>query len=161
MSKITRQQGRAIYEQVTDPANRLSNREIGEKYGITERSVRFRVNTLEKQVHEIARSDTRVNNALVAHTLNVQSEALTIIAEVRNSLTDAKAQGISPERLGGLYGAWIKSLELASEILGDIDRTPVMNVQINNEYQELKSFVIGALCPACKASMILKLKAKA
>lgn len=160
--KITNDISREIYEQAKGRS--LSNCEIAKKYEITEGSVRHHVKRWEGAIHEIAKNDQKVNTAMANMALNVQSEALQIIQEVKESLTSAKQQGVSPERLAPLYGNWIKSLELASEILGDIDRNPQTNIQLNQqfntEYAELKSFVFSSLCPACKSQIISKGKLK-
>jgi DNA-binding CsgD family transcriptional regulator len=151
MSKITNEQSREIYELATSPNREMSNIAIGKKFGITERAVRFHIKKWEKELHTISKTNAKVANALANHTLDVHGEAREILEQVRGSIQEAKSNGISPERLAPLYSNWIKSLELASELLGDIDRAP--DVQVNvvyEEFNQLKTVVLSEVCNVCK-----------
>lgn len=156
--KLSDEISKEIYETVKDSNNTLSNVEIAKKYDVTEGAIRYYVKKWESAVHEISLNNQKINTALAKNTINVQAEAIRIIQDVRESLEEAKQRGVSPEKLAPLYGNWIKSLELASEILGDINRSPQLNVQFNQEFAELKSVVISQLCPACKDAIKMKLK---
>ena len=151
--KITNEQGRDIYQLATDPSQKITNAEIGKRFGISESSVRRIVTKNEKMFHEIAKSNDKVAGALADHAINVTGEAAAILDAIKTSIKEAKVAGVSPEKLSGLYNNWIRGLETLSELLGDIDRAPVLNVQISSQFHELKSVIIGELCPACKAKV--------
>lgn len=79
------------------------------------------------------------------------------IADIKASIKLAREQGVSPEKLSGLFNNWIRALELSGELLGQIDRTPVFNAQIVVNLNELKAVIIGELCPECKSRVKGKL----
>lgn len=116
MSKITAQQGRTIYELAISTNPKMSNVEIGKKFGISERAVRFHIKKFEKQVHKIAQNNAKVNTAITNHAINIIEESALIMRVVKSSIQKAQLQGVSPEKLSGLYNNWIKTLALLSEM---------------------------------------------
>ena len=117
MSKITSEQGREIYELATSTKPKMSNVELGKKYGVSERAIRFHIKKYEKQVHTIAKNNNRLNTALANNKINLVHEATETLKDIKESLTQAKNEGVSPERLSSLYSCRIRSLESISEIV--------------------------------------------
>ncbi len=163
--KISNEISKQIYELATNPTNKLTNREIGNKFGIDEATVRYHVNKWERKLHEISRSDARVADALADHTCDCIQESQDILNAVKDSIQEAKGKGVSPEKLAPLYGNWIKSLELAGELLGKIGRGSGTNVSVSfqptvqytQEYNELKAVVVNELCDSCKEKVRVRL----
>lgn len=112
MSKITSAQGREIYELATSTNPKMSNVEIGKKYGISERAVRFHIKKYEKIVHKISQNNSKVNKVLAAHAIDIIEESTLIMTVVKSSIQAAKNQGVSPEKTSSLINNWIKVLEL-------------------------------------------------
>ncbi len=165
--KISNEISKQIYEQATNPTNKLTNQEIGNKFGIDEATVRYHIKKWEGKLHEISRSDVRVADALADHTCDCIQESQDILNAVKDSIQEAKGKGVSPEKLAPLYSNWLKSLELAGELLGEIGRGSGTNVNVNvqnvqkavylQEYQELKQVVVGELCDNCKEKVRVRL----
>lgn len=116
MSKITSGQGREIYELATSTNPKMSNVEIGKKYGISERAVRFHIKKYEKIVHKISQNNSKVNKVLAAHQINIIEEASLLLAVVKSGIQQARKQGVSPEKISSLYNNWIRALEIISDI---------------------------------------------
>jgi hypothetical protein len=98
-------------------------------------------------------SSDKLKVKVAESSLDVIKEALMIVSNIKAEIRDARNFGGDPARMGSLYAQWIKALELASEILGDIDRAPVVNIQITSQMNELKAVIIGELCQECKAKV--------
>jgi hypothetical protein len=138
MSKITNELSREIYELATLPNRKMSNVEIGKKFGISERVVRFHVKKWESKVHEIAKNDQKINKAVTSNTLDVIAESLMQISVIKRSIQDARDRGVSPDKLSGLFNNWIRALELSSELLGNLNRAPQFNqLNIQGERRQL------------------------
>lgn len=159
--RISNEQSREIYELAKDPKNTLTNEAIGKRFGIDEATVRYHVKKWERELHSIAKSNSRIANALADHTVNVNIEAKEILSAVKNSIEEAKSNGVSPEKLSGLYGNWIKSLELVSELIGDINRAPQVNVQVNQQFNEFMNVILAEVNEVDRARIISKLKQSA
>lgn len=147
--KITNGASREIYELATRPDNKLTNQEIGKKYGIDEATVRYHIKKWEGKLHEIAKSDDRTAKAISKFTVDTHEECDLIIKSIKASIQQARNKGVSPEKLSPLFGNWLKGLELASQLLGEI-KSPMVEIQFN----QLKTVIVGELCDSCK----LKLK---
>ncbi len=158
MSKITNEQSREIYEIATSTDRKMSNVDLGKKFGISERAVRFHIKKWEAELHAISKTNAKAANALADHAVNVNAEAKAILAAVKESIVQAKINGISPEKLSGLYGNWIKSLELVSELLGDLNRAPQMNVQVNQQLNDFMNFVLEEVDDVTKSRIVTKLR---
>lgn len=158
MARITSEQSREIYEISKNPRKNLTNSEIGKMYGIDEATVRYHTRKWEKRLRSIASANDKAANALVSHAVNVSEESLLIIREVKNSIQEAKSNSISPEKLAPLYNNWIKSLELASEILGDVNRAPIVNLQINEQIIDFIQVVLEEVDDHAKNKIISKLE---
>jgi predicted transcriptional regulator len=156
--KISEEQSRRIYELAKDPKNELSNTAIGKMFGITEAAVRYHIKRWEDELHEIARTNEKAASALASHAVNVTSEAVNILTEVKGSIREAKQQGVSPERLAPLYNNWIRSLELASELLGDLDRSPQVNIQVNQQFNEFMKVILEEVDHDTRAKIIRRLR---
>ncbi len=156
--KVTDEISQKIYTLAKNPDKNLTNQQIADKFGITEGSVRHHIRKWESTIQTVARNDKKINTALAAHTLDVIAESLMQNSVIKQSIKEARDRNVSPDKLSGLFGNWIRALELASELLGDIDRAPTTNIQLNQEYIELKSIVLGALCPQCKDAIKAKLR---
>jgi DNA-binding Lrp family transcriptional regulator len=161
MAKITSGQSKEIYELATAPDRKMSNVEIGKKFGISERSVRFHIKKWEKQVHTLAKTNGKVASALANHAVNVTTEATSILEAVKTSILEAKVAGVSPEKLAPLYSNWIKSLELASELLGDLSRAPQVNIQVNQQFNEFIKAIMEGEDDATKQRISAKLRKNA
>lgn len=161
MSKITSEQSKEIYELATAPDRKMSNVEIGKKFGISERSVRFHITKWEKQIHTLAKTNGKVASALANHVVDVHSEAMSILAAVKTGILEAKVAGVSPEKLAPLYSNWIKSLELASELLGDLSRAPQVNIQLNQQFNEFVKAIMEEEDDATKGRIIARLRKNA
>ncbi len=158
--KINDEISRKIYEIAKDPTNKMTNREIGELYGLTESTVRHHIAKWEARLHDIAKTNDKVADVLVNHTCDCIQESQDILKEVKSSIYEAKEAGTPPEKLSGLYANWIKSLELCGELLGGLNRAPQVNVgiQFSQEVAELKALYIGELCPGCKRKVQSRLQ---
>jgi DNA-binding Lrp family transcriptional regulator len=156
--RIDNEQSRKIYELAKDPNNKLTNREIGEKFGIDEATVRYHVKKWEGRLHEIAKTNEKAAGAIANHAVDVHTEAKDILAAVKASIQDAKDAGVSPERLAPLYSNWIKGLETLSELLGDINRAPQVNIQVNQQFNDFMSVVLSEVNDVDRARIISKLK---
>lgn len=161
MSKITSEQSREIYELATSTQPKMSNVEIGKKFGISERSVRFHITKWEKQIHTLAKTNGKVANALANHVVDVHSEAMNILEAVKAGIKEAKVAGVSPEKLAPLYSNWIKSLELASELLGDINRAPQVNIQLNQQFNKFIQAIMEGEDDATKQRIIARFRKNA
>lgn len=106
-----------------------------------------------KLIQQVVESNDKLKVKVANNTLDVIAESLMQISVIKHSIQDARDRGVSPDKLSGLFNNWIRALELSSELLGDINRAPVLNLQINAEFNELKAVIIGELCPACKAKV--------
>lgn len=148
--RIDNGRSREIYELAKDPKNTFTNEAIGKKFGIDEATVRYHVKKWEVRLHEISRTNEKAASALANHAVDVHVEAMDILAAVKASILEAKGKGISPEKLAPLYSNWIRGLETLSELLGDLNRAPQVNVQVNQQFNELKAIVMGELCANCK-----------
>ncbi len=122
MAKITSGQSREIYKLATAPDKKMSNVQIGKKFGISERAVRFHIAKWESKLHSIAKTNEKAANAIANHAVDVYKEARDILSGIRNSIQEAKQARVSPEKLSPLFNNWTKSLELASNLL---DKTVV------------------------------------
>jgi len=120
MAKITSEQSREIYQLATSTDPKMSNVQIGKKFGISERAVRYHIMKWERELHTIARTNGKLAGALTNHVVDMHSEAMSILKAVKAGIQEAKEAGVSPEKLAPLYNNWIKSLELASELVGKI-----------------------------------------
>ncbi len=160
--KISNEISKQIYEIATKPDNKLTNREIGETFGIDEATVRYHVSKWEGKLHAIARSDDKVANALADHACDCIQESQDILNDVKSSIRQAKEAGVSPEKLAPLYGNWIKSLELASELLGDINRTPQVTanvgIQVNQQYNDFVKVILSGVNEDDKKRIIAMLR---
>ncbi len=156
--KITNDTSREIYELATRPDNKHTNGEIGKKYGIDEGTVRYHIKKWEGKLHEISKTNERAASAIANHAVNVHSEAKDILAAVKASILEAKANGVSPEKLSGLYNNWIRGLEVLSELLGDLDRAPVVNIQMNQQFNEFMKIILQEVDDVGRARIISKLK---
>lgn len=114
--KISNEQSREIYELACDPGKKTTNAAIGAKFGISESSVRHHVRKWEKEVKAISKTNSKVAGALAAHTINIIEEASSILEAVKQGIKQAKAEGVSPEKISSLYNNWIKTLEMLSEM---------------------------------------------
>lgn len=150
--KITSDISKQIYELSKDPKSNVSNQAIADKFGITEGSVRHHVRKWERQVHEIAKSDDQVAKSLSKFTINTHEECDLIIKNIKSSIQMARNQKVSPEKLAPLFSNWLKGLELASQLLGDI-KSPMVEIQFN----QLKTVIVGELCDNCKTKLKEKL----
>jgi DNA-binding CsgD family transcriptional regulator len=110
--KITNEQSREIYTLASDPAKKMTNREIGAKFGISESSVRHHVRKWEKQVKTISKNNAKAAAAIAGHIVNIVEEASLIMSVVKSGIQQAKSRGVSPEKMSPLYNNWIKTLEL-------------------------------------------------
>ena len=149
--KITSDISKEIYELAKDSKSNVSNQSIADKFGITEGSVRHHVRKWERQLHEIAKTDDKTAKALSRFTINTHEDCDLIIKNIKSSIQMARNQGVSPEKLAPLFNSWLKGLELASQLLGEI-RNPMVEIQFN----QLKTVIVGELCDNCK----IKLKEK-
>lgn len=156
--RITNEQSREIYELAKDPKNTLTNREIGEKFGIDEGTVRYHVKKWESKLHEIAKTNERACSAIANHAVDVHTEAMDILAAVKDSIQEAKNNGVSPERLAPLYNNWIKGLETLSELIGGINRTPQVNIRIDRQFNEFMNFILSEVNAVDRARIISKLR---
>ena len=156
--RIDNEESREIYELAKDPKNTLTNEAIGKRFGIDEATVRYHVKKWERELHSIAKSNAKVANALADHTVNVNLEAKEILTAVKTSIEEAKSSGVSPEKLSGLYGNWIRSLELVSELLGDINRAPQVSVQVNQQFNEFMKVVLEEVDHDTKTRIATKLR---
>ncbi len=147
MTKITTEQSREIYELATKPNRNMSNAEIGQKYGISERSVRRHIQKWERKLHSIAKTNEKAAEAIAENAIDVHKELKTVIAVVKNSISEAKLVGVSPERLAPLINNWLKGLEQASELLGNINGPPQtqINIQVNLQVTELMNLILNDL----------------
>lgn len=160
--KINNDISNQIYELATRPDNKLTNREIGERFGIDEATVRYHVKKGESKLHQIAKTNEKAAQAIANHAVNVTEEAANILDAVKSSILEAKESGVSPEKLAPLYSNWIKSLELCGELLGKLSPPGQVNVGVDmtiqlQEYQELKAVVMGELCGMCRQRLIGRL----
>lgn len=156
--RITNEISRKIYEIAKDSKSNLTNREIGERFGIDEATVRYHVKKWEREFHEISKNNAKVARALADHTLDVHEEARNILEQVKGSIQEAKNNGVSPERLAPLYSNWIKSLELASELLGDINRSPQVSIQMNQQFNEFMKVVLEEVDYDTKARITARIR---
>lgn len=157
--KISNDQSREIYKLAKDPGQNLTNVEIGKKFGgLDEATVRYHVRKWERKLHEISKTNGKAAGALANHAVNVASEAAAILEAVKTSIQEAKVAGVSPEKLAPLYGNWIKSLELASELLGDLDRTPQVSIlqMIDHDFMKM---ILEEVDTNAKGRIITKLRA--
>lgn len=137
--KIDNTKSREIYEAVTRPDNKFTNSEIAKQFGITEGNVRYHVKKWENQIHTIAKTNEYAaqavaNNAIVASELNIdcKKEVDQLIKNVKDSIKDARDFGVSPEKLAPLYSNWLRALDTAAELLGELNRTSQVNVAVEN-----------------------------
>lgn len=114
--KISIEDSRAIYELASDPQNKLTNSQIGAKFGITESSVRHHIRKWERELKTISRNKAKVSTAIVNFQINILEEAFLMMRVVKSSIQSAQHQGISPEKIAPLYSNWIKILEMLSNI---------------------------------------------
>lgn len=156
--KISNEQSREIYEIAKHPSNKLTNEEIGKKFGLDEATVRYHIKKWEEKLHEIAKSSDKVAGALANHAVNVTGEAASILDAVKASIKEAKVAGVSPEKLSGLYNNWIRGLETLSELLGDINRAPQVNIQVNQQFNDFMKVVLEEADDVTKARIISKLR---
>jgi len=161
MSKITHEQSREIYELASSPKNKLSNIALGKKFGISELAVRYHIKKWESKLHEISKTNVKIARAIANHTVDVCGEAVSIISAVKAAIQDAKSSGVSPEKLAPLYSNWIKSLELASELLGDLDRSPTINIQVYQQFNDFMKIILKEVNDADRVRIIEKLRQKA
>lgn len=158
MSKITGEQSREIYELATSTDRKMSNVEIGKKYGISERAVRHHIKKWEGKLHEISKTNEKAASAIANHAVNVHTEARDILTQVKASIREAKNNGVSPERLAPLYSNWIKSLELASELLGDINRAPQVSVHLSQQFNEFMKVILEEIDHDTKARITARIR---
>lgn len=151
--KITAEISKQIYEIAIRPGNKLTNREIGEKFGIDEATVRYHIKKWENKLHQIAKTDEKTAAAISDITINCHNEVDQVIKNVKFSIQTARNNGVSPEKLAPLFNNWLKGLELAGELLGQLGRSPIVEIQFN----ELKAVVVGELCDDCKQKLKEKL----
>ncbi|VVB88862.1 Uncharacterised protein [uncultured archaeon] len=159
--KISNEQSREIYELAKDPGQNLTNEEIGKKFGLDEATVRYHVKKWEAKLHNIAKTNEKAAGALANHTVNVTVEAMNILEAVKASIQEAKVAGVSPERLAPLYTNWIKGLETLSELLGDINRAPQVNIQLNQQFNDFIKVILSEVNEVDRARIITKLRANA
>lgn len=124
MVKITAEQRREIYRLATDPKNRLTNCAIARKYNISEGAVRYVIKRQQGKLQKLQQTNVDAQQALANISLNVASEAADLIAQVKLSIQQAKAEG-ETVRLASLYSNWIKALELACQLLGVTKPQPI------------------------------------
>lgn len=120
--KITEADSEQIYRLAKDSKNPISNVAIAKQFGITEAAVRFHIKRQSEKLVLASLSQGVLSKPINALSLDCRQQAANILSELQQSIVLAKTSGVSPEKLSGLYNAWIKSLELASELLGQ--RTP-------------------------------------
>jgi transposase len=165
--KITDEQSKEIYVQSKSTTVISTNTEIAKKYGISEGAVRKHIKKWESTVHEVAKNNEKVNAAVTESTLNVIDESLMQISNIKSSIQMARNQGVSPEKLPGLFNSWIRALELHSELLGAIRSGPdvQVNVLVTNQLNSLiqdnqtyQNFMQKKICPACKIILIQDLE---
>lgn len=159
--KITNEQSRQIYELSKDINNKPSNRKIGEMFGIDEALVRYHVKRWEGKLHEIAKTNEKAASALANHVVDVHSETMAVLKAVKDSIAEAKTKKVSPEKLAPLYSNWIKSLEFASELLGEINKNPVVNIQINEQFNNFMDIILSEVNEVDRARIISKLRPNA
>ncbi len=156
--KITNESSKQIYELATRPDNNLTNREIGEKFGIDEGTVRYHTKKWEGKLHEIAKTNQKAASAIANHAVDVHIEARDILAAVKSSILEAKSNGISPEKLAPLYNNWIRGLEMLSELLGDINRAPQVNIQVDQQFNEFMNVILEEVNETDRTRIIKRLK---
>lgn len=154
---ISNEQSRKIYEIATHPKNKLSNRQIGEMYGVGEASVRHHVKKWDNALRGVAKWDENVASAMATHLMNVHTESMEILTAVKSSIMEARANGVKPERLVGLYLTWIRSLELVSELMGDIDRRPEVSVNVTQQFNEFMQVVLQETDAGARSRIVKKL----
>ncbi len=156
--RIDNGRSREIYELAKDPKNTFTNEAIGKRFGIDEATVRYHVKKWEGRLHEISRTNEKAASAIANHAVDVHTEAMDILAAVKSSILEAKSNGVSPEKLSGLYNNWIRGLEMLSELLGDLNRTPQVNIQVNEEFNEFMKIILEEVNEIDRARIITKLK---
>lgn len=114
--KITKEQSRQIYELASDPAKKMTNAAIGLRFGISESAVRHHTRKWEKTLKTISKNNVKVNTAIAANKINVLEEGTLIMKVIKSSVQEARNRDVSPEKLSSLYNAWIKILELLSDM---------------------------------------------
>jgi len=114
--KISNEQSREVYILASDPAGKLTNSQIGARFGISESSVRHHIRKHEAALHKISQNNVRAAAAIAAHAVNLTDEAALILRVVKSGIQQAKTQGVSPERISPLYNNWIKILEMLSDM---------------------------------------------
>ena len=142
--RITNEQSKEIYELSKSTTQVCTNTEIAKKYGISEGAVRKHIKKWESTVHEIANTNDKVHAAVAKNTLDVIGEALMIVSNIKAEIRDARSYGGDPSRMGSLYAQWIKALELAAKLLGDLKGGPeiqVNNIHVNQVNQQFNEFM--------------------
>lgn len=115
--KISNDQSREIYELASDPVNKMTNREIGLRFGISESSVRHHTRKWEKTLHAISLSNKKLATALANRIVNMTQEATDTLDDIKESIKQARREGVSPEKLSSLYSCRIRSLECIHNIV--------------------------------------------
>lgn len=157
--KITNDISKEIYELAKNTSQVLTNQQIADKFGITEGTVRHHIKKWERNVHEIAKNDQKVHAAVANNTLDVIAESLKIIQNIKKEIYDSRNFGGDPARVGSLYAQWIKALELAAKLLGDLKGPDVqVNIQVNQQFNEFMQVVLSEVDDAAKARIRSKLK---
>jgi len=139
---LTLQESRQIYEAATSPSNTLTNEQIGKEYGVTESTVRHHIKKWKTTVASSYKYNEHIQEALASHIINVNQEASDILDHIKVSIKLAKDKGTPPEKLGSLYNNWIRSLELVSELSGDLDRSNNINIDTSNQFTTFMQIIL-------------------
>lgn len=135
----------------------ILSKELNQK--ISQSSVHRYFANNTKVTQQAVESNDKLKVKVAESTLDVIKEALMIVSNIKAEIRDARNFGGDPARMGSLYAQWIKALELASEILGKIDRSPVVNnIQINQQFNEFMAVVMGEVDRDTRARITAKFK---
>jgi hypothetical protein len=139
----------------------ILSKELNQK--ITQSSVhRYFANNAQVTQQAIESND-KLKVRVAESALDVIKEALMIVSNIKTEIRDARNFGADPARMSGLYAQWIKSLQLAAELLGDLKRPDVdinVNVQVNQQFNEFMQVVLKECDTPTKARISLRLKEK-
>jgi hypothetical protein len=121
---------------------------------ITQSSVHRYLASQDKMRAEVIAKREELKAKVVGAELDTVTARLEVIQEIRDLATQARESGELSTALAGLSKA-ILALDSLDKRLGrfttDQPQQEVhVNLQLNQEYTELKSLVLGGLCDNCK-----------